>query len=81
MFFVVMTCLKPAEIAHGRIVTPLEKEDIVVDDIIEYSCDASYALHGNRFITCNEDGNYNLPPPTCKSKRIFLRFVFGFCDF
>ncbi|XP_056607533.1 complement factor H [Triplophysa dalaica] len=62
-----MTCLKPAEIAHGKIVTQLEKEDIVVDDIIEYSCNASYALHGNRFITCNEDGNYNLPPPTCKS--------------
>ncbi|KAA0712684.1 hypothetical protein E1301_Tti004841 [Triplophysa tibetana] len=61
------TCLNPDEIAHGKIETQLAKKEIVVDDIIEYSCDASYALHGNKFITCNEDGIYNSPPPTCKA--------------
>ncbi|XP_057194028.1 membrane cofactor protein isoform X1 [Triplophysa rosa] len=60
-------CEKPAEIAHGKIVTQLHKEDVVMDDVIEYSCDASYVLDGNRFMRCNDDGEYDSPPPTCKA--------------
>lgn len=60
-----ITCEQLAEIEHGKILTQLDQ--ILLDQVIEFSCDAGYVLVGEKSITCDEYGEYSSPPPTCKA--------------
>ncbi|XP_067230189.1 complement decay-accelerating factor isoform X2 [Chanodichthys erythropterus] len=58
-------CDEPIPIEHGKFSKP--RNIIQLDDVIEYSCDDSYTLVGDRFITCGQYWEYNSPPPECQA--------------
>ena len=53
-----------------------------VDTQANYTCDAGYCLYGNRYRTCQSDGNWTGTEPSCfnESKQHFLnRILQGTC--
>ncbi|XP_053354257.1 CUB and sushi domain-containing protein 3 isoform X1 [Clarias gariepinus] len=58
-------CGKLPEIPHSIIVSQPEKEILEFKDVIEYSCEDTYTLEGNRSVVCQENGKYS-SFPQCK---------------
>ena len=40
-----------------------------VGDTTTYSCDDGFALSGEDMVTCQDDGKWSDPPPTCVANR------------
>lgn len=64
----VVTCAKPGEIDNGRN-NWVSEDRPKYGEIIQYVCNDGYSRVGTDKIACNEIGQYDFPPPECKSKQ------------
>ncbi|KAG8007582.1 Complement factor H, partial [Nibea albiflora] len=62
----IVTCDKPGEIDNGRN-TWVSEDKPKYGEIIQYVCNDGYSLVGTDKITCNENNQYDFPPPECKN--------------
>ena len=46
-----------------------------VGDTATFTCDAGYELNGADVLTCQSDGTWDNPPPTCESIGIGMKDV------
>uniref|UniRef100_A0A8C5NCF1 Complement receptor type 2-like n=2 Tax=Gouania willdenowi TaxID=441366 RepID=A0A8C5NCF1_GOUWI len=60
----IITCEKPPEVTNGRRSWDAHDDPKYGEEIL-YSCDVGHTLVGPDRIMCNEDGEYNSPPPLC----------------
>lgn len=63
----VITCKAPDKLANGGI-SWNSKDTPTLGYTIHYHCDKGYALNGTSAIVCQENGEYDHPPPTCHCK-------------
>ncbi|XP_010733960.3 complement decay-accelerating factor isoform X2 [Larimichthys crocea] len=62
----IVTCAKPGEIDNGRN-NWVSEDRPKYGEIIQYVCNDGYSRVGTDKIACNEIGQYDFPPPECKS--------------
>ncbi|XP_047669845.1 sushi, von Willebrand factor type A, EGF and pentraxin domain-containing protein 1 isoform X3 [Tachysurus fulvidraco] len=72
-----VTCGKHPEIPHSVIVSNHTKGIIEFGDVIEYRCEHSYNLVGNKSVVCQENGKYS-SLPQCEGSSIPLYLSFSF---
>ncbi|XP_036427011.1 complement decay-accelerating factor isoform X5 [Colossoma macropomum] len=70
----IITCAKPTEISDGMIIRRPVKDYPEFEDTIEYSCNPGYTLIGSKSIFCQDDGEYNEPPPMCLDISTTVRY-------
>ncbi|XP_008319143.1 complement factor H isoform X2 [Cynoglossus semilaevis] len=61
----VVTCQKPAVVAHGRSLWD-SQDGPRYGENIHYVCNEGYTLVGNSSIRCGKGGDYDSGPPECK---------------
>ncbi|XP_017779814.1 PREDICTED: uncharacterized protein LOC108565063 isoform X2 [Nicrophorus vespilloides] len=63
-----ITCRPPVEITNGSI--KISNSAFIFGTIIEYSCNPGFKLIGSNVLTCLENGQYDVVPPTCQEEII-----------
>lgn len=59
-----ITCQEPEVPTGGYVVG----YDFNIHSSIEYHCDAGHKLIGTSILQCNNNGEWNIPPPECQCK-------------
>ena len=57
----IVLCAVLVDPEHGKVVMTGNS----VGNIAAYSCDDGYSLSGVDMVTCEDDGQWSDPPPTC----------------